>query len=210
MERMTATLHSPEQRVTLHNISWDLYESLLLAHPDSVPRFIYDRGELEIVSPSADHEQLARRVAHLVHIMAEELGVNAEDFGSTTFRLKPRQRGFEPDTCFYIDNLNRVRGKKKIDLQIDPPPDLVIEIDITSSSLDKLSIIAALGAPEVLQYESGAWRILGLDRGKYVERTSSASFPALTAETLRRLIDDGWMLEPLEWTRHVRDWIRSA
>jgi Uma2 family endonuclease len=115
MEHITATLHTPEHRVVLHNISWDLYESLLLAHRDCrAPRFAYDRGELEIVSPSFEHEQLVETVTLLVNIVAEELGVNVGGCGSTTFRLKPRQRGFEPDACFYIENLGRVRGKSGI------------------------------------------------------------------------------------------------
>src|SRR6266850_5689992 len=175
---MTTTLLSPEQRVVLHHISWDIYESLLFADRDrSVPRFTYDRGELEIVSPSAEHEQLTRTVALLVNIVAEELGINVKDFGSTTFRLEDDERGFEPDTCFYIEKFGQVRGKKELDLRIDRPPDLAIEVDITSSSLDKFSIMAEAGIPEVWRYDKNGLRILGLQQGHYHDRESSFVLP---------------------------------
>ena len=208
---MTTTIPSPEQRIVLHNISWDLYESLLLAHRDcSAPRFTYDRGELEIMSPSMGHEQLKEKVALLVNIVAEEMGINVEGFGSTTFRRKDLERGFEPDACFYFENLSQVRGKEDFDFRTDPPPDLLIEIDIKSSSLNKLSIMADLGVPEVWHYGKNGWRILGLQGMKYVERQSSASLPGLTAEAITHLIEESRILEPLAWTRRVREWVRTS
>jgi Uma2 family endonuclease len=207
---MTTTLRSPEQRVVLHHISWDIYESLLFAHRErSVPRFTYDRGELEIVSPSAEHEQLTRTVALLVNIVAEETERNVKDFGSTTFRLEDQERGFEPDACFYIENLARVRGKEEFDLRIDPPPDLAIEIDIASSSLDKFSIMAEARVPEVWRYDKNGLRILSLQQGRYHERESSLALPPLTAETISRLVEESRTLEPLAWTQRVREWVRA-
>lgn len=126
------------QTVILHGVSWKTYESLLADHTDrSVPRFAYDQGELEIVSPSPKHEKLNRGLALLVEVVAEEFGIDVYDLGSTTFKREDLERGFEPDSCFYVQNEERVRGKDRIDLETDPPPDLVIEIDITSPSLDK-------------------------------------------------------------------------
>ena len=122
-----------EQRVLLRNISWETYERLLEERGDnSAPRFTYDRGELEIMSPSPEHEALNRSIALLVEFLAAELGIDVYDLGSTTFRREDLERGFEPDSCFYIENEERVRGKTRKDLSVDPPPDLVIEIDITS------------------------------------------------------------------------------
>ncbi len=138
------TIKSPaEQRVALHNISWSTYERLLADNEtNSAPRFTYDRGELEIMSPSPEHEKLNRRIAQLVLAVADELGVEVEDLGSTTFRREDLERGFEPDSCFYIQNEEKVRGTNCIDPAADPPPDLVIEIDITSPSFSKLPIYA--------------------------------------------------------------------
>lgn len=211
---MTMTLRSPEQRVVLDNITWNVYENLLIGHRDrSVPRFTYDRGQLEIVSPSAEHEQLKEKVALLVNIVAEEMGINLEGFGSTTFCREDLARGFEPDACFYIENLARVRGKKDFDLRLDPPPDLVIEIDIPSSSLDKFSIMAEAGVPEVWRYDTKrGWRILRLQRAlpaQYAEQGESGAIPGLTAEAIANLVEESQTLEPLAWTRRVREWVRT-
>jgi Uma2 family endonuclease len=207
---MTTTVRSTEQRIVLHNIPWDIYESILLVHRDrSVPRFTYDRGDLEIMSPSAEHEQLKEKMALFVNIVAEEMGINVEGFGSTTFRRQDLDRGFEPDTCFYIENLARVRGKKELDLRLDPPPDLLIEIDITSSSLDKLSIMAEARVPEVWLYDRKGWRILRLQGTEFMEEPESAALPGLTTEAITRLIEDSRTLEPIAWMRAVRQWVRS-
>ena len=210
METMATVLHSPEQRVVLHNINWDVYESLMTAHRDrSVPRFTYNRGILEIVGPSSEHEQLTRTVSLLVNILAEEMGINLKDFGSTTFKRKDLNRGFEPDACFYVKNLSRVNWKKDIDLRVDPPPDLAIEIDITSSSVDKFSIMAQMGVPEVWRYYNAEWRILALQGSGYVEQFESAVLPGLSAEAISSLIEESRTLEPLAWNRRVREWART-
>jgi Uma2 family endonuclease len=139
-----------EHRVILHNTSWETYERLLEERGDSrVPRLAYDRGELEILSPSAEHERVAYFVVLLVAVLAEEMCVNAYGVGSTTYKRGDIGLGFEPDASFYIENEERVRGKPRIDLYEDPPPDLVIEVDITSPSLDKFPIYARLGVHEV-------------------------------------------------------------
>ena len=123
----------PEQRTILRNISWETYERLLADHLDSSsPRFAYDRGVLEIVVVSERHERPNRLIAQLVEVLAEEMALELDNLGSATFRRKDLQRGFEPDSCFYIQNEERVHGKADLNLNVDPPPDLVIEIDITS------------------------------------------------------------------------------
>ena len=94
-----------EQRSVLHNISWETYERLLADHRDSSsPRFAYDRGELEIMGPNPEHERTNRRIAQLVLAVADEVGIAAEDLGSSTFRREELERGFQPDSCFYIQN----------------------------------------------------------------------------------------------------------
>jgi Uma2 family endonuclease len=202
---MTTTLQFPEQRVVLDNISWELYESLLFAHRDrSAPRFTYDKGQLEIMSPSYEHERLKDKITLLVNIVAEKLGVNAQGAGSTTFRRVDLDRGFEPDACFYFENRHRIRGKKEIDLTIDPPPDLVIEIDITNPSLNKLSIMAEIRVPEVWHYSKNNWRILKLEGMQFKQAPESAALPGLTSEAISRLMEESNALEPLAWTRFVR------
>jgi Uma2 family endonuclease len=207
---MAGVLERSEQRVLLEGVPWDLFEGLVRASPDRAgPRFTYDRGQLEIVSPSAEHEHLKETATLLVHIAAEELHINVEAFGSTTFRHPVVHRGFEADSCFYIQNLARVKGHAEIDLRVAPPPDLVIEIDITTSSLDQLSIFAALGVPEVWRYRDAHLRIFHLVRGALVERRESAALPGVTAEVVTAWLSAGRTRDRLTWLRDVRTSIRG-
>ncbi len=200
------TVKSPaEQRIILRNVSWETYESLLTGHESSsAPRFTYDQGEMEIVSPSPEHEAYNRSIALLVESVAEELGIDVYDLGSTTFRLEDLERGFEPDSCFYIQNEEQIRGKDRIDLIVDPPPDLVIEVDITSPSINKLPIYAQLGVPEVWRYDGEKLEVLKLENGNYVEAQESSALPSLTGSVLTELIERSKSLRRTVWLREVR------
>lgn len=205
-----ATVLSPaEQRILLENISWEMYEDLLEAHRDrSVPRFTYDRGCLEIMSPSPEHEQLKDVVVLLVNVVAEEMSINAEGFGSTTFRREDLERGFEPDGCFYIQSIPRIKGKTELDLTVDPPPDVVIEIDIASPSIGKFPIFAQLGVPELWRYKDGQMRIFRLEGEYYIEQAESTALPGVTGEAITRFLGESRTLERLVWLRRVREWVR--
>ncbi|CAN5553677.1 Uma2 family endonuclease [soil metagenome] len=200
------TVKSPaEQKVLLNNVSWETYESLLEDHWDSSgPRFTFDRGMLEIMSPSPEHEAYNRSIALLVEFVAEKLGIDVYNLGSTTFRREDLERGFEPDSCFYIRNEEQVRGKDRIDLDVDPPPDLVIEVDITSPSTNKLPIYAQLGVPEVWRYDGEKLEILKLENGGYAESPESVALPALTSSTLSQLMGRSKSLRRTVWLREVR------
>ena len=118
-----ATIASPpaEERIVLHDVSWETYERLLADHVDrSVPHFTYDRGELEIVSPSTEHEEDNRTLALLIEIIAMEWEIDIRNVGSMTFKRLDLQRGFEPDSSFYVQHEPLVRGKAQIDLEVDP------------------------------------------------------------------------------------------
>jgi Uma2 family endonuclease len=205
------TVRTPsEQRTVLHNISWETYERLLADHLDSgSPRFAYDRGELEIMVVSARHERPNRLIAHLVEVVAEEIDLDLENLGSTTFKREDLQRGFEPDSCFYIQNEGRVRGKQEIDPNLDPPPDLVIEVDITSPSLDRFPIYAHFGVPEVWRYDGERVMIYELRDDEYVGIAGSIALPRLTSAILTRFVDEGLKMRRMAWVRSVRDWARG-
>lgn len=188
---MATVLSPPEQRVILHNVSWETYERLLTdLQGSSAPRLTYDRGTLEIMSPSSEHERYNRTIAQVVEELAVETDIDLDNLGSTTFRREDLDRGFEPDSCFYIQNAPRVRGKKRIDLTVDPPPDLVIEVDITSPSLDKFSIFAQVGVPEVWRYDGNRLMIFGLFEGDYQERDTSIAFPSTSSADVTDFIKD--------------------
>ena len=205
------TIKSPaEHRVILHNTSWETYERLMKERGESrVPRFAYDGGDLEIMSPSTEHESIAYYIGLLVAVFAEEAGVDLYGAGSTTFDREDLERGFEPDACFYVQNAERVRGKPRIDLSLDPPPDLVIEVDITSPSLDKFSIYARASIPEIWRHDGERLAIFELRGEEYVEVAESRTLPPLTSEALSSLIAQSTSLDIVTWMRRVRDWARK-
>jgi len=201
-----------EGRVLLNNISWRTYENLLADLAEaSAPRLTYDRGVLEIMSPLPEYEESNRTLARLVEMITEEWGVRARNFGSMTFRKEGIGRGFEPDSCFYLQNYESVQGKRRPDLATDPPPDLVIEVDITNPSLDKLPTYAVFGVPEIWRYDDVRVEILRLnsESGAYTSVAVSVCVPGLTQETLGRFIEDSKRADVLEWRRQVRAWAQS-
>jgi Uncharacterized protein conserved in cyanobacteria len=207
---MATVVNQTEQHVVLYEVSWATYEHLLADHLDSSsPRFTYDRGTLEIMSPSNKHERINRALALMVEVIAEERQMEWDNHGSTTFRRKDLERGFEPDSCFYFQNAERIRGKDEIDLHIDPPPDLVIEIDITSGSIHKLPIYASLGIPEVWRYVGKRLVILALAGDSYIEVEESLALPGLTGAIIVGFIEDSQTLKRLDWMKSIREWARS-
>ena len=206
-----APLPETIQRVILRGISWATYERLLAEHQESSgTHFTYDRGALEIMVLSAGHEALKHTLALLVEILAEELNVDVYGLGSTTFRREDLERGFEPDACFYIQEEALIRGKAEIDLAVDPPPDLVIEIDITSPSLNKFPIFAAVGVREVWRYDGARVVILKLEDSKYVESVESTVLLKITGDTLTHFVEVSQQMKRTAWLRHVRKWVRTS
>lgn len=206
-----AVVQTPqEHRVVLHNISWTTYERLLGEHSDtSVPRFSYDRGELEIMSPLPEHERYSRLLDLLVTVVAAERGVEVYGLGSTTFRREDLQRGFEADSSFYVQHVGAVRGRDRIDLSQLPPPDLVIEVEITSPVLSKLDILAAIGVPEVWRYDGRALSILVLREDGYADAEESRALPGVRSDQVSRLVEQCKGLGNAQWLRLLQDWARG-
>jgi Uma2 family endonuclease len=197
----------PEQRVILRHVSWGTYERLLAEHLEcSSPRFTYDRGMLEIMVVSAEHERPNRLLASLFEVLAEEMDIDFENLGSNTFKREDLTQGFEPDTCFYIQQVERIRGKTRLDLTIDPPPDLVIEIDITSDFLNKLPIYAAVGVPEVWRYDGQDLTIFRLTGDAYSACEDSVALPGVTRTRLAQFMEDSTHMRRTAWVCSVRAW----
>ncbi|MFQ3583491.1 MAG: Uma2 family endonuclease [Cyanobacteriota bacterium] len=172
-------IHVPSgQRVILQDISWQEFETILdeLGDHRGV-RLAYDDGLLEMMMPLPEHEDDKEIIGDLIKALLEELDIEFRSLGSTTFK-KPTTQGLEPDQCFYIQNEATIRGKKRIDLAIDPPPDLAIEIDI-SSRTHPTSIYEALQVPELWRFDQGNLQINRLNFGKYQEVLESPNFPGL-------------------------------
>jgi Uma2 family endonuclease len=199
-----------EQRVIMHNVSWATYEKLCadLASQSSI-RMAYDRGTLEIMSPLSEHEESNRTMALLVEVLAEEMDIDVRDLGSTTFKRADLARGFEPDTCFYVQHEVSIRGKSSIDLTIDPPPDLVIEVDITSGSLNKFPLYAQLGIREIWRYDGQRVHIYTLATESYVETETSRILPLLTGAVLSGFLHQSTTLRRTALLRAFRAWVRE-
>ncbi len=188
---MTTTLLSAtsEQRVVLSRVSWSTFLTLVRETESGRGRFAYDQGVLEIMSPSGMHERLSALIHDLIRIFSLRMGIEIASYGSTTLLRKSKQRGLEPDECYYVQNEPRIRGKGDIDLKTDPPPDLVVEVDLSSDSLDKLEIYSALGVPEIWRLKDGELRMHRLrSNGKYAERARSSVFPDLPLSVVRDFI----------------------
>ncbi|MBI4585649.1 MAG: Uma2 family endonuclease, partial [Planctomycetes bacterium] len=199
-----------EQRIVLRDVSWETYERLLKDFEGrSSPRMAYDQGMLEIMSPSSYHEKSNRTLAQFVEVLAEELDIDLENLGSTTYKRNDLLKGFEPDSSFYIQNAETIHGKTEIDFLIDPPPDLVIEVDITHDSLNKFSIYAAFGIPEVWRCDGPKVAVFLLQDKKYVESRQSLAFPGLTGGALSSFLADSKKMKRTEWLRKLRGWIRG-
>ncbi len=177
-----------EQRVILDNISWRTYVAILNDAKNCRGRMTYDRGVLEIMAPSRLHEHVKGLIGRMVEVFTEELNIDIESAGSTTFKREDVDRGFEPDECYYIQHAAVVRGKDEIDMTVDPPPDLLIEVDISRSSLNKFGIYSALGVPEVWRYDGEQVRFYVLQAEGYVEVQESIVLPLLSAAQILHVL----------------------
>ena len=187
IDYLDAIAHLPAgATLRLPCVSWEEYEGLLsqLADYPGV-RVSYDAGKMEIMSPPLpEHEEYKDFIYSLARIISEESGVPLETRGSTTYKRPPDAKGAEPDASFYVQNATRVIGRRTIDLNIDPPPDIIVEIDTTNESLSKFNIYAVLGVPEIWRYDGQQAHIYQLANQAYAEATASRAFPALTAAAL--------------------------
>ncbi len=207
---MGNVLTLPEERVVLQNVSWETYEHLLSDHVEaSAPRFTFDRGRLEIMSPSSEHEEYKQTMALLVEELADGLGMDIRNLGSTTFKRSQLERGFEADVCFYVQSAERMHGKTPIDPAVDPAPDLVIEVEITTPALNKLPIYADFHVPEIWRYTGAQIVVLLLSGAEYIESRKSLAFPKVSADDLSRLLRQSTILKRREWRIQLRGWVRE-
>ena len=168
----------PGQKVLLSQVGWQEFEAILAELGTRSARIAYDNGILELMTPLPEHEAAKEMIGDLLKALLEELEIEFLTLGSTTFKNQQMAQAIEPDQCFYIQNEARVRGKKRLDLTIDPPPDLALEIDITSRT--HRNIYAALKVPELWRFEQGKLQINLLQAGEYVQVEESPTFPSLS------------------------------
>lgn len=206
---MIATLSTQKNSVTLNNIRWETYQYLVQDSEEQPnKRLTYDRGILEIMTPLPEHEVYKKLIDRFVLVMVEEMNKEMRSLGSCTWSRQDLKQGLEPDECYYINHEEAVRGKLNIDLNFDPPPDLAIEIDITSSSLNRMSIYEALGVAEVWRFDGQFLSIYQLVDGIYQMSDKSGVFPFIKGEDIMRFLQQ---LEGGEMAliKAFRTWVRG-
>ncbi len=199
------------QRLLLHDVSWDSYMAIGAALCDRPGlRMTYDRGELEFMTTSPQHEMYKRLFGRLIEALAEECQLPFVCAGSMTFQRPDLDHGLEPDDCFWIAREPRMRGKLTWDPAIDPPPDLALEIEISRSALNRMGIYASLGVPEVWRFDGAALRVelLQADR-TYRADVRSPAFPAIPVSDLVPFLQPSPSVDSLSAMRAFRAWVRE-
>ncbi len=199
-----------EERIVLHNVRWETFEALLKdTGEDRGSRFAYDCGTLEIMTPLLEHENPKCNLGNFIIALAEELDIEVKSAGSVTLKSEVSQQGIEPDNCYYIRNEPAIRGKLKLDLKIDPPPDLAIEIDITSSSVNKFRIYSALGVPELWKYDGEDLKFYQLIDNKYIECEFSVAFSLVSVSDINGFIQQSKSVGEIALLKAFRAWLRN-
>jgi len=199
----------PGQRLLLHDVSWDEFEAILEELGEHRgARIAYDQGVLEIMAPLPEHEDDKEIIGDLLKALLEELDIEFRTLGSTTFKNRDMLKGIEPDQCFYIQHEAAIRGKKRLDLTVDPPPDLALEIDITSRTHPET--YAALGVPELWRRVGAKIQVYQLQAGQYQEVAVSPTFPGWPLPSvIPAYVEQSRVAGRYQAMRSFRQWIRE-
>ena len=207
---MVAIVKQPVQRLVLYSIPWKSYDAILHALEGRRLRITYDRGTLEIMTIGFPHEFYKKILARFIEIVTLELVIAMMAGGSLTFRRETMERGLEPDECYWIQNAALMVGRMEYDIDIDPPPDLAVEIDIHSSSLNRMAIYAALGVREVWRFDGEALHVYHLIGGKYKLKDQSRALPFLPMSELVRFMKQAEGEEHTSVMRAFTQWVRET
>lgn len=193
----------------IYGVSCEMYESLLEKYwGENSPLLTYDSGVLRIDIPNSDkHEETNRTLAKLVELLFEELEIDYRNFGSTTYKKKVIHKGFEPDSCFYVQSLEKIEGKSNIGIENKIPPDLIIEVNRTSSSIPRMPIFAAFGVKEIWRFDGKTVKFYTLEEGVYLEMEKSNALPILSSQKATEFLQESRELKSTAWTKKIRDWV---
>jgi Uma2 family endonuclease len=185
-----------DTEVIFHGVTWEGYEELLAQVGEAAGlRISFNDGTLKVMSLSSEHEKYVRFIERLISTLSLRLRINIVSFGSATMRKQRENKGNEPDACFYVQTAATIGNRIRLDFSIDPPPDVVLEVDIHHDSTDNDSIYAALGVPEIWRYDEWAMTIYHLEEGEYAPAETSRALPMLNGEILteymNRMRQDG-------------------
>lgn len=204
--RPLADTSEPTRHFVLYDVSWATYSLFLKQAGEGAMRLTYDNGILEITVNGEDHEKFKKLIARLVEFLAIERDIPLSGFGSVTMRRKELLKGVKPDECYFVQNDSKLRDGRKRNL----PPDLVIEIDITSATVPKQPIYAALGVLEVWRFDGRRLRSLHRTKsGKYVAHDRSLAFPFLEMAEVERFVLMGIDSNQTAVMKAWKQWLRK-
>ncbi|WP_392531868.1 Uma2 family endonuclease [Nostoc sp. C117] len=207
---MVTTAKFAETRDVLQNISWQTFKAMLAdMGSERNKRLAYDNGILEIMTPQMPHENSNRLIEGFVLVLCEEFGLEVKSAGSLTMMRDDLQQGAEPDSSYYIQNEFLVRNKENIDLNTDPPPDLILEVEYSRSKINKLMLYAAMGVPEFWRYNGTLLRIYTLNNGQYCQSDRSPTFAPVLMTEIPRFIQESKKIGQIAVTRAFRGWVRQ-
>ena len=207
---MVATVPLAETRILLENISWQTFKAMLADMGSGRnTRLAYDKGTVEIMTPLMPHESSNRFIEGLVVALCEELGLEVRRSGSLTLTRDDLGKGGEPDSSYYIQNESLVRDKENIDLEKDPPPDLVLEVEYSRPKVDKFKIYNAIAVPEFWRFNGTVLRIYTLSNGEYSEVELSPTFGSIPVREIPRFIQDAKKNGEMATTRAFRTWVKN-
>lgn len=199
-----------EQRVVIEPVRWSTYVALLEDANSRRGRMTYDRGVLEIMSPSKSHEQIGCLIGRMIETFTEERQIEIVSVASLTVKLESLQRGFEADEAYYIRRADEVRSLEELDFAIHPAPDLVVEVDISRSSMGKFSIFAAFGVFEVWRYRDESLKVYQLHDEGYREASQSDMLSGFPLTMIGRVLAQRTEVGETQLIRSFRESLRTT
>ncbi|MFN6471579.1 MAG: Uma2 family endonuclease [Nostoc sp. SerVER01] len=207
---MVTTAKLSETRDVLQNISWQTFKAMLADMGcERNKRLAYDNGIVEIMTPLMPHENSNRLIEGFVLVLCEEFGLEVKSAGSLTMTRDDLEQGAEPDSSYYIQNEFLVRNKENIDLNIDPPPDLILEVEYSRSKINKLNLYASMGVSEFWRYNGTVLRIYILNNGQYSQSENSPTFASVLVTEIPRFIQESKKIGQIAATRAFRSWVKQ-
>ncbi|MDJ0798562.1 MAG: Uma2 family endonuclease [Calothrix sp. MO_167.B12] len=191
-------------------MSWQTFKTMLAEMGDERnSRIAYDNEIVEIITSLMPHENSNRLIEAFVGLLCEELGLEVKSTGSLILTRDDLEKGGEPDSSYYIQNESIVRDKENIDLETDPPPDLVLEVEYSRPKVDKLSLYAAMGIPEFWRYNGTVLRVYVISAGQYTEVETSLTFPVVLVKQISQFILQAKQDGQMSTIRAFRTWVRQ-
>ncbi len=176
----------PETRMVLENVAWETYVALADQRRGSVPRMTYDDGVLELMSPKREHENIGRLIGRMIETYSEVRDIEIISVASMTVKRSDLSKAYEADESYYVTHAADLLGKRELDFEVDPPPDLVVEVEITSSVIKKMLLFATMNVPEVWRHNGESLNMYRLASGAYAPIDSSVELPGLSGDRINQ------------------------